>query len=51
MVVTIAVAAFMTTMNFLASAETSAPASAFGVSEKPVRISTLSRVTSSCAKR
>jgi hypothetical protein len=32
-----AVAAFMTTMNFLASAETSAAASAFGVSAKPAK--------------
>ena len=31
----IEVAAFITTMNFLASAETSAAASAFGVSTKP----------------
>ena len=35
----IEVAAFMTTMNFFASAETSAAASAFGVSEKPAKIS------------
>ena len=47
----IEVAAFMTTMNFFASAETSAAASAFGVSKKPARMSTLSRTTSSCARR
>ena len=47
----IEVAAFITTMNFLASAETSPAASALGVSTKPVRMSTLSRVTSSCASR
>ena len=35
MVVMIEVAAFITTMNFLASSETWAAASAFGVSEKP----------------
>ena len=51
LVVMIEVAAFMTTMNFLASAETSAAASAFGVSRKPARMSTLSRTTSSCASR
>ena len=33
------VAAFITTMNFFAAAETSAAASAFGVSEKPARMS------------
>ena len=37
----IEVAAFMTTMNFLASADTSAAASAFGVSANPAKISTL----------
>ena len=47
----IEVAAFMITMNFLASAETSAAASAFGVSAKPASMSTLSRTTSSCARR
>ena len=51
LVVMIEVAAFMTTMNFLACAETSAAASAFGVSTKPARMSTLSRTTSSCARR
>ena len=35
------VAAFITTMNFFACADTSAAASAFGVSRKPARISTL----------
>ena len=40
------VAAFMTTMNFWPAAETSAAASAFGVSEKPPRISAWSRTTS-----
>ena len=49
--VMIEVAAFMITMNFLASAETSAAASALGVSTKPARMSTLSRTTSSCASR
>ncbi len=43
------VAAFMITIGFFASAETGATASAFGVSPKPARMSTLSRVTSSCA--
>src|SRR5438309_1137737 len=47
----IAVAAFITTMNFFASADTSAAASAFGVSTNPARMSTLSRTTSSCAWR
>ena len=42
----IEVAAFMLTMNFLAWAETSAAASAFGVRSKPARMSTLSRTTS-----
>jgi hypothetical protein len=45
------VAAFITTMNFFASADTSATASAFGVSVKPARMSTRSRTTSSCARR
>ena len=47
----IEVAAFITTMNFFASAETSPAASALGVSTKPARMSTLSRTTSSCARR
>ena len=47
----IEVAAFITTMNFFASADTSAAASAFGVSRKPASRSTLSRTTSSCAWR
>ncbi len=47
----IAVAAFITTMNFFASAEISAAASAFGVSEKPPKMSALSRTTSSWARR
>src|SRR5258706_295916 len=47
----IAVAAFMTTMNFFASADTSAAARALGVSTNPARTSTLSRTTSSCAWR
>ena len=47
----IEVAAFITTMNFLASAETSAAAMALGVSTKPARMSTLSRTISSCASR
>ena len=41
----------MITMNFFAEAETSAAASAFGVSTKPARISTPSRTTISCASR
>ena len=45
------VAAFMITIGFFASAETGATASAFGVSPNPARMSTLSRVTSSCASR
>ena len=45
------VAAFMITISFLASVATGATASAFGVSPKPTRMSTLSRVTSSCARR
>jgi hypothetical protein len=51
LVVMIAVAAFMLTMNFFACAETSAAASAFGVSAKPASTSTLSRTTSSWASR
>ena len=47
----IEVAAFITTMNFFACADTSAAASAFGVSAKPARMSALSRTTSSCASR
>jgi hypothetical protein len=45
------VAAFMITIGFFASAEMGATASAFGVSPKPARMSTLSRVRSSCAWR
>ena len=51
LVVTIEVAAFITTMNFLASCETSPAAMALGVSTKPARMSTLSRVINSCARR
>ena len=51
LVMMIEVAAFMTTMNFLAWEETSAAASAFGVSRKPASMSTPSRTTSSCASR
>src|SRR5437773_12113906 len=51
LVVMIEVAAFMITIAFLASVATGATASAFGVSPKPTRMSTLSRVMSSCAKR
>ena len=47
----IEVAAFITTMNFLASAETGPAPSASGVSTKPARMSTPSRTTSSCARR
>ena len=47
----IEVAAFMITMNFFACIETSEAASAFGVSTKPARMSTLSRTTNSCASR
>src|SRR6266851_4890213 len=47
----IEVAAFITTMNFFASADTSAAASAFGVSRNPARMSTLSRTTSSSLLR
>ena len=45
------VAAFMITIGFFASAAIGATASAFGVSPKPARMSTLSRVMSSCARR
>ena len=45
------VAAFMITIGFFASAEIGATASAFGVRPNPARMSTLSRVTSSCARR
>ena len=47
LVVMIEVAAFITTMNFLASAEMSPAESASGVITKPARMSTLSRTTSS----
>ena len=50
-VVMIDVAAFMMTIAFLASVAMGATANAFGVSPKPTRMSTLSRVTSSCARR
>jgi hypothetical protein len=49
--VTIEVAAFITTMSFWASSATGAAPSASGVSAKPARISTLSRTTSSWARR
>ena len=45
------VAAFMITIGFLASVATGATAIAFGVRPKPARMSTLSRVTTSCASR
>src|ERR1700730_13272543 len=51
LVVMVEGAAFMTTIAFLASVATGATASAFGVRRKPTRKSTLSRVTSSCARR
>ena len=51
LVVMIEVAAFITTMNFLACCETSPAAIAFGVSRKPAMMSTLSRVINSCARR
>ena len=51
LVITTEVAAFITTMNFFASADTSPAAIAFGVSTKPARMSTLSRTTSSCDRR
>ena len=47
----IEVAAFMITVNILASAETSPTASALGVRISPPKMSTLSRVISSCARR
>ena len=50
-VVMIEVAAFMMIIGTFASVATGATASAFGVSPKPTRKSTLSRVTSSCASR
>ena len=50
-VVMIEVAAFITTMSFFASADTSAAASALGVRTNPARMSTWSRTTSSCARR
>ena len=50
-VVMIEVAAFMTTMNFFASADTSAAARALGVRTKPASMSTWSRTISSCARR
>jgi hypothetical protein len=51
LVVMIEVAAFMITIAFLASVATGAAASALGVRPKPTRMSALSRVTSSCARR
>ncbi len=45
------VAAFITTISFLASSDTLAAPSASGVSVKPARMSALSRTTSSCASR
>ena len=45
------VAAFMITIGFFASVATGATAIAFGVRPKPARMSTLSWVTSSCARR
>src|SRR5215510_12130193 len=51
LVVMIDVAAFITTISFFASADTSAAASALGVRMKPARMSTWSRTTSSCARR
>ena len=51
LVVMIDVAAFMMTIGILASVATGATASALGVSPKPARKSTLSRTTSSCARR
>ncbi len=50
-VVTTEDAAFITTMGFFASVATGAAAIASGVKPKPARKSTLSRVTSSCARR
>src|SRR6266849_3777668 len=51
MVMIAVVAAFMITVNFFALAEIAEIAMAFGESCKPARMSTLSRVTSSCASR
>src|SRR2546421_13116621 len=51
LVVMIDVAAFMMIIGFFASVATGATAIAFGVRPKPTRKSTLSRVTSSCARR
>ncbi len=51
MVMITVVAAFMITMNFFASAETLETAMALGDSVNPARMSTLSRVISSCASR
>ena len=45
------VAAFMTIIGIFASVATDATAIAFGVRPKPARNCTLSRVTSSCARR
>ena len=45
------VAAFMITIGFLASVATGATAMALGVRPNPARMSTLSRVTTSCARR
>ena len=47
----IEVAAFMMIIGFVASVASGATASAFGVSPKPARKSTLSLVISSCARR
>ena len=51
MVMITVVAAFMITMNFLPWAETLDTAIAFGDVVMPARMSTPSRVTSSCASR
>src|SRR5262245_50099933 len=51
LVVMTEVAAFMITIGVLPSVATGAAASASGVNPKPTRKSTLSRVTSSCARR
>ena len=45
------VAAFMITIGFFASVATGATAMALGVKPNPARMSTLSRVTVSCARR
>jgi hypothetical protein len=45
------VAAFMMTIGFFASVDTGAVASALGVRPKPARMSTLSCVTASWARR